>query len=554
MNKRLVFLLFAVILLFSSVFVPTDIAKAVGVFQKITPVSGGMPHTIALKDDGTIWTWGSNQQLQLGSAGNVTEQPLPAQVEDISSVISVSAGYYFSLALRYDGSVYVLGTGGSSPVYKVPGLTGIVAVAAGQTEGLALDIDGALWQWDIGGSPRRISRLSGVAAIEAGGAHFFALTFSGDVWAWGANWSGQLGIGSTNDLTEPRRIPSLANIVSIAAGYSHSLAVSHDGSVYAWGSNTYGQLGDGTTETRYSPVKVIGVENAVQASAGNESSMALTSKHEIYTWGYGEYGQLGNGTTTITQDTPSKIEVKGAPDYIASGAHHCLYVADTGDLYAWGRNRNHQLGSGMNSNESSPVKVSDALASASENNTNPLTGASNWAPPELSKLYAMNLLPPMLWGNYRENVTRAEFAAVLVNMYETLNGTSIKFPDKTNFTDIENHVFEAEIRKAFEIELVSGVSETSFNPRGSITRQEAAKMICSFIVIMEDIPLDMSPGSLAFYKDAASISEWAVPFVRFAYVNDIMQGSGGSFNPLSNLTREMTLAMIYRIILKYGWV
>jgi len=560
MKKRLVHLLLAMSFLFTAAFIPVSDADAACAIQRRATVSGGTSHSIALQEDGTIWAWGSNQQLQLGMDREVTEQAVPTQVEldEISYFVSVAAGFDFSLALQYDGSVSVFGERGDAPVYKVPLLTDVIAIAAGQTDGLALDTNGAVWQWTIGETPRKVLTLDGIAAITAGGAHFFALTYSGDVWGWGANWSGQLGDGTTIDEGNPKKLASLANIVYIAAGYSHSLAISHNGSVYAWGSNTHGQLGDGTTEARSLPVKVDGIEDVVQVSAGNETSMALTRRSEIYTWGYGEFGQLGNDTLTVAQDKPVKIETIGDPIEIASGVYHCFYITEEGELYSWGRNRNNMLGTGDKINKTKPSMVLAGMAHDSIGGISyppPLTGVSPWAITELTGLYKLDILPPMLWGSYQSNVTRAEFAGLLVNLYEALRGTEIAYPAWTNFDDIGDHVYEIEIRKAYEIELVSGISETQYNPEGQITRQEAAKMISTFVCMVEVLPQPIGVGYIQMiYKDAAKIAVWAAPFVWFAYANDVMQGSGVNFDPVSNLTREQILAMVYRTILKYDWV
>jgi len=541
-------------ILFTATIIPTSEAKAVAVVQLSAPVAGGKDHSIALKNNGTIWAWGSNRKLQVGQPGDVKTQPIPKQVELEGEPMftSVAAGNDFSLALRHDGRVYVLGEGGRTPCYEMTSLTDILAIAAGQTDGLALDRDGTVWQWTIGNVPRKVPNLSGIAAITAGSAHFFALTSSGEVWAWGANWSGQLGDGSTADSINPKKVRNLANIVYITAGHSHSLAISHKGYIYSWGSNDHGQLGDGTTETRYLPTRVVGIENAIQVSAGNETSMALTDDYKIYTWGTGSLGQLGNDTLLATQDIPVMIETEGKPIFISSGYSHNFYIADGNGLYTWGNNDNNVLGTGDILSRTKPTNVFDAVVSVVPIYPNPINGASTWAVPELTSLFGMDFLPPMLWSSYQSNVTRAEFAGLLISMYETMNGREISYPENTNFKDITNHVFAIEIRKAFEIELVAGVSETDYNPEGRITRQEAAKMICTFICIVEDIELPIW-GYVQQYLDAADIAAWAVPFVAFAHENDIMQGSDGYFLPLNNLTREQILAMIYRTILKYNW-
>ena len=199
-------------------------------------VDGGMSHTVVLTSSGTVKVCGSNQEQQLGIPGEV-EAKSPQTVEGLSNVTSVAAGYNFSAALKYDGTVYTWGGSIQKTPTQVKGLTGVVAIAAGQTSLLALTYSGTVYQWALGQTPVQVSGLSNIIAIDAGASHYLALTANGDVYAWGSNWNGQLGIGTTVDSATPRKL-ALFNIIDIAAGYSHSLAVGYDGVVYAWGSNS----------------------------------------------------------------------------------------------------------------------------------------------------------------------------------------------------------------------------------------------------------------------------------------------------------------------------
>ncbi|MCL1816538.1 MAG: S-layer homology domain-containing protein [Clostridiales bacterium] len=532
-------------------------AYACGVNQRLTPAAGGLSHSIALKEDGTVWAWGSNSQNQLGQGSDLSFLATPQQVDGLNSIIALAAGYDFSLALGAEGNVYFLGEGGDAPFYTVAGLNSIAAIAAGQTGGLALDEKGSVWQWSIGQKPSKVPKLRNIAAIAAGGAHYLALSAAGEVWAWGANWGGQLGIDSTIDAAQPQQVEALVNIVSIAAGYSHSLAVDVGGTVYAWGENNHSQLGNSSTKPGLLPIKVKGISKVVQVSAGNEISLALTDNNEIYAWGYGGYGQLGDGTSVAIQKKPVKTQTEDKPIYICAGVYHNFYIAENGNLYTWGRNKNNQLGNGKVPDATKPVKVLSGLANNDVYFTDFLADASPWAVSELTQLYNLNLLPPMLWGNYQENVTRAEFAALLISIYETLKGNTVSLPTyplyKVDFEDIKAHAFENEIKKAYYIKLVGGITSTSFSPSGKITRQEATKMICTFIALIEDLSVPSDLSKISHYSDFSTIADWAAPFVAFAYENDIMQGSGGKFNPLHNLTREQTLAIVYRTILKYDW-
>jgi hypothetical protein len=105
-------------------------------------------HNLALKSDGTVWAWGSNEAGQLGD-GTTTARHTPVQVQNLSGIIAVSAGNVHSLALKSDCTVWgwgqnaggELGGGGSqdrlTPV-QVPTLSGVPAVSASNGWSLAV--------------------------------------------------------------------------------------------------------------------------------------------------------------------------------------------------------------------------------------------------------------------------------------------------------------------------------------------------------------------------------------------------------------------------------
>ena len=533
-------------------------AFAAGVDHHYTVVSGGMSHTLAVDEDGAVWAWGSNESGQLGQSGSSDEKE-PVEVEGLDAV-SVAAGFNFSAALEYDGTVQVWGNGAYQRS-QVPGLSGVTAIAAGQTDLLALKYDGTVWQWTMGGSaaPRQVSGLSRVAAVAAGGGHYLALTSSGQVYAWGRNDHGQLGLGDNTDRTAPALVTELSDIVDISAGYSHSLAADFSGRVYAWGTNTYGQLGNDSTEESSVPVEVEKVEDAVQVAAGNESSMALTEDGKIYTWGYGEYGQLGDNSAAITQTTPvaARTSSVGEPVQIACGLYHNLLVNDRGYVYTWGRNRNGQLGTGKDANGTTPQRILSLGGSSGYEllryELNTLDGLNSWSEEEISALYEAEIVSPMLWCDFGENITRAEFAHLLVNLSEEVKGSEATPSSRAKFEDIQGHPLEQDILKAYQLDLLSGRSDTVFAPDDNVTRQEAAKLLCSLIVELENVRISDRNVSLSYYSDASRIGDWAVPFVAYAYEKDIMKGTGDQFNPTGNMTREQCLLTVARLVEQYDW-
>jgi len=204
----------------------------------VTPMlSAGEQYSLALKSDGTVWAWGSNRSGQLGdgTGGNLYDYKAePVQVSGLSGAVAVSAGSRHSLAVKEDGTVWAWGYNGSgqlgdgttdqrfTPV-QVSGLSGILAVSAGNSHSLAVKQDGTVWAWGANWSgllgdgtntdrytPVRVSGSSDAVAVSAGGDHSLGLRGDGTVWAWGYSGSGQLGDGSVSYKALP--VQSLINL------------------------------------------------------------------------------------------------------------------------------------------------------------------------------------------------------------------------------------------------------------------------------------------------------------------------------------------------------
>jgi alpha-tubulin suppressor-like RCC1 family protein len=191
-----------------------------GLPEDVDAIAVGDYSSFALSG-GELYAWGSNSNGQLGD-GTSTNRELPVKVP-ISGVKSVAAAGYHTLALKEDGTVWAwgsvlcgsLGRVGSdatistySPA-QVYGLSGIRSIAANFYHNLALGADGKVQAWgcypyggDMSnqvtvGSPSSIVPLDNVIAIAAGLAHSLAMTSDGTVWGWGLNEFGQVGDGRT---------------------------------------------------------------------------------------------------------------------------------------------------------------------------------------------------------------------------------------------------------------------------------------------------------------------------------------------------------------------
>ena len=85
--------------------------------KDVAAVGTGLSHSIAVKGDGTVWTWGQNENGQLGDR-NRTDCRVPVQVQSLSNVTAVTGGYDHTLALRSDGTIWTCGV-----IYVDLGLT-----------------------------------------------------------------------------------------------------------------------------------------------------------------------------------------------------------------------------------------------------------------------------------------------------------------------------------------------------------------------------------------------------------------------------------------------
>ena len=136
-------------------------------------------------------------------------------------------------------------------------------------------------------------------SLTAGWRHACGETSSNATYCWGANFSGQLGDGTTEHGISPVRVSIDQPLTSVSASGvpEHSCGVDAGGAAYCWGANGAGQLGDGTTNDRYTPSLVSGGLSFVALSCGSYHTCGITVAGVAYCWGDNNAGQLGDGTT-----------------------------------------------------------------------------------------------------------------------------------------------------------------------------------------------------------------------------------------------------------------
>ncbi len=370
---------------------------------KAAPVAAGLYHGLALTSTGAVLAWGWNIVGQLGNGStNGSDVPVKVRLPGGTKVTAISAGFAHSVALTSTGAVLAwgknyngnLGNGSTTdsdvPVkVNLPAGTKVTAIAAGAEHNLAVTSTGAVLAWGYnaygqlgnGGTgasdvPVNVSLPTGtnVTAVAAGALHSLALTSTGTVLAWGYNVDGELGDGSTTNSDVPVKVnlPPGTKVTAVAAGGYYSLALTSTGAVLAWGYNADGELGDGNRTSSDVPVKVKlpagrkvtavaagGLLEGVGAdTVGPGHSLAVISTGAVLAWGYNADGELGDGNRT-SSDVPVKVKLPAGRKVtaVAAGELNSLAVTSTGGVLAWGGNNFGQLGDASYEWSDVPVHV-----------------------------------------------------------------------------------------------------------------------------------------------------------------------------------------------------
>ncbi len=353
----------------------------------------------AIDADGNLYTWGEDEYLHTVTSSSLAQDLTPAKVgfpAGVTSWLSVAAGHVHTLAIGNDGDIYSwgdneygqLGNGSlvsSDTLVKVVLPTGVAArqASCGYWHSLALCSDGNVYAWgennngQLGNGtttnsdiPVKVDLPAGFTPVSvcAGWYYSFALGADGTLYAWGGNVQGQLGLGNTTNYSIPVEVPFPAGVTKwtgVYGGIYFAAAMGNDGNLYTSGTvgqTNYGEAGNGSTTGSDSLVKANlppAVTGWNEIACTGSSVLAIGSNDTLYAWGYGGSGEMGNGSSLGTN--PSAVKVALPPGVlatsIAAGRNHGLAIGSDGNIYTWGQNAQGQLGNNSIKNSSVPVQI-----------------------------------------------------------------------------------------------------------------------------------------------------------------------------------------------------
>jgi alpha-tubulin suppressor-like RCC1 family protein len=287
--------------------------------------------TQALKNDGTLWSWGYNLYGRLGY--DVTQNSSPVQIGADNTWTNSSVGYECSFGIKSDGTLW--SWGGNS--YGDLGLGDTVHRS----------------------SPVQIGTMTDWKLIKGGGAFALAVKNNGSLWSWGHNYTGVLGTGDTIHRSSPVQIGSLndwALLCHTSFGNS-ACCIKTDGTLWSWGYNSVGQLGLNDMNHRSSPTQVGTLTNWKTASCGALHTIAIKKDGTLWSWGMPNLGQLGLGDYTYGKSSPTQVGTLTNWSIVKVGEVSSLSIKTDGTLWSWGGNDMGQLGLGDTTHRSSPVQV-----------------------------------------------------------------------------------------------------------------------------------------------------------------------------------------------------
>lgn len=338
--------------------------------QCFKEISASVFNTFAIKQDGTLWAWGSNEYGQFGD-GTQIQSSIPKQSGIYNNWSKISTGQNYTMAIKTNGTLWGWGfqgyaVGDGSPTIKINPVqigtaTNWSEIKAGSYMTIGLKTNGTLWAWGanafsslIGSSsandimvPTQIGTDTNWSTIDMGDRHMVAIKTNGTLWSWGIDYSGEIGIGLTTPTVVgfPTQVGTANNWSKVSAGNYLTIGLKTDGTMYSWGRNDHGQVGDGTLINKNVPTQIGTGTNWSKVNTGGDHTLGIKTDGTLWAWGRNQLGQLGNGTQ-VNSNNPIQVGTANTWNLAVVGTYHTIALKINGLLSGVGWNNYGQLGDG----------------------------------------------------------------------------------------------------------------------------------------------------------------------------------------------------------------
>jgi alpha-tubulin suppressor-like RCC1 family protein len=337
----------------------------IGTANDWATVSAGAVHSLAVKTNGTLWAWGDGQFGALGNGAFNSATWTVTQLGTANNWLSVSAGNRFSLAIKTNGTLWSWGLNATGQLglnnvvnQNVPVQVGTasnwVRIDAGNQHSLAVDAAGFMHAWgnntfgQLGDGtnttslvPIVITSANNWSLVSAGFDHSMALDNNNMLYTFGNNTNGQLcdGTNTASNTPIPISISGAGTVslyIAISAGNSFSLAIRNDNTLWSGGFNSSGQLGLGNYVAVNTLNQIGTANNWLAISAGDAHSLALDTSLSLSSTGRNLEGALGIGTFVFSYNTLQTVNCPTSPlaleELNTDGMEVSVYPNPTNDI------------------------------------------------------------------------------------------------------------------------------------------------------------------------------------------------------------------------------
>jgi alpha-tubulin suppressor-like RCC1 family protein len=361
---------------------PNSASSGAGNAERFVKMDSGSSHTCGIKENGTLWCWGSDSGGELGDGNPAADSATPVEVSGGGTWIDISTGNGNgpggTCAVKSDGTLWCWGQAWgnccgvqSTPVDRSSSQTWKAVALGGWENVCAIRSDDTLWcrGWNLGngGTPATSSTFVAVSggqtwkkiAVVSSGHAFCAIRSDDTLWCWGSgDLLGQPGTGTPNS-----NVPLQVGADTwkfIEGNFGHDTGqsarfcgIKSDDTAWCWGSDTGDWLGNGGGDNSgIEPRVVLGGATWKYLASGYGFTCGIRTDNSLWCWGVNSAGQLGDGTTT-QQTTPVNIQPGTSWAIISAGGNSAgqdwsrgftCGVRLDGGRYCWGQNDRSQLG------------------------------------------------------------------------------------------------------------------------------------------------------------------------------------------------------------------